>query len=166
RRVPRVRPPPDLLAGAGPRAGRSRMPHGRDRVPRLQGCATGAHGAAARGDPRAARAHGRAARPPARRAARGLGPGASRRVGNARGGQGGRGGGVMETTTVPTGQAGAPSPLTVHLDEFEGPLDLLLHLARTDEIDLARLPIRRITDQYLAYLESVEFRDLDDAGAF
>jgi segregation and condensation protein A len=52
------------------------------------------------------------------------------------------------------------------LEEFEGPLDLLLHLARTDEIDLARLPIRRITDQYLAYLESVEFRDLDDAGAF
>ena len=50
--------------------------------------------------------------------------------------------------------------------EFEGPLDLLLHLARTEEIDLARLPIRRITDQYLAYLESVEFRDLDDAGAF
>jgi segregation and condensation protein A len=60
----------------------------------------------------------------------------------------------------------APSPLTVRLEEFEGPLDLLLHLVRTDEIDLARLPIRRITDQYLAYLESVEFRDLDEAGAF
>jgi segregation and condensation protein A len=67
------------------------------------------------------------------------------------------------------GPAASPapaSPLTVHLDEFEGPLDLLLHLARTAEIDLARLPIRRITDQYLGYLESVEFRDLDDAGAF
>lgn len=67
-------------------------------------------------------------------------------------------------TAVAGGEAG--SPLTVRLEEFEGPLDLLLHLARTDEIDLARLPIRRITDQYLAYLESVEFRDLDDAGAF
>lgn len=63
--------------------------------------------------------------------------------------------------------AGGPrAPLTVRVEEFEGPLDLLLHLARTEEIDLARLPIRRITDQYLAYLESVEFRDLDDAGAF
>jgi segregation and condensation protein A len=70
------------------------------------------------------------------------------------------------TTDAPGSVAGAPSPLTVRLEEFEGPLDLLLHLARTEEIDLARLPIRRITDQYLAYLESVEFQDLDDAGAF
>lgn len=70
------------------------------------------------------------------------------------------------TTAVPDVSASPPSPLTVRLEEFEGPLDLLLHLARTNEIDLARLPIRRITDQYLAYLESVEFRDLDDAGAF
>lgn len=60
----------------------------------------------------------------------------------------------------------APSGLTVRLEGFEGPLDLLLHLARSNEIDLARLPIRQITDQYLAYLEAVEFRDLDDAGAF
>ncbi len=58
------------------------------------------------------------------------------------------------------------TPLTVRLEGFEGPLDLLLHLARSNEIDLAALPIRRITDQYLAYLESVDFRDLDDAGAF
>ena len=58
------------------------------------------------------------------------------------------------------------SALTVRLEGFEGPLDLLLHLARCDEIDLARLPIRQITDQYLAYLEAVDFRDLDDAGAF
>lgn len=70
------------------------------------------------------------------------------------------------TTVVPVAAAGTASPLTVRLEEFEGPLDLLLHLARTEEIDLARLPIRRITDQYLAYLESVEFRELDDAGAF
>jgi segregation and condensation protein A len=71
---------------------------------------------------------------------------------------------VTVTTTAPP--AAGPASLTVRLEEFEGPLDLLLHLARTEEIDLARLPIRRITDQYLAYLESVEFRDLDDAGAF
>jgi segregation and condensation protein A len=70
------------------------------------------------------------------------------------------------TTATPDAAPGPPSPLTVRLEEFEGPLDLLLHLARTEEIDLARLPIRRITDQYLAYLESVEFRDIDDAGAF
>lgn len=75
---------------------------------------------------------------------------------------------MTETTTATSAEVAGttPSPLTVRLEEFEGPLDLLLHLARTEEIDLARLPIRRITDQYLAYLESVEFRDLDDAGAF
>jgi len=68
---------------------------------------------------------------------------------------------------VAAGTPGAgPGPLTVRLEGFEGPLDLLLHLARSNEIDLAGLPIRQITDRYLAYLESVEFRDLDDAGAF
>jgi segregation and condensation protein A len=70
------------------------------------------------------------------------------------------------TTDAPGSVAGNHAPLTVRLEEFEGPLDLLLHLARTEEIDLARLPIRRITDQYLAYLESVDFQDLDDSGAF
>lgn len=52
------------------------------------------------------------------------------------------------------------------MGEFEGPLDLLLHLCRTSEIDLAALPIRTITDQYLAHLEAVEFKDLEVAGAY
>jgi segregation and condensation protein A len=56
--------------------------------------------------------------------------------------------------------------LTLRVEGFEGPLDLLLHLARSNEIDLAHLPIRRITDQYLAHLEAAAFRELDDAGAF
>lgn len=60
----------------------------------------------------------------------------------------------------------APTALTVRIEEFEGPLDLLLHLARVNDIDLARLPIRRITDQYLARLEAIEFGDLEEAGAF
>jgi len=56
--------------------------------------------------------------------------------------------------------------LTVRVEAFEGPLDLLLHLCRTNEIDLTRLPIRTITDQYLAHLEGIQFRDLETAGAF
>jgi hypothetical protein len=40
--------------------------------------------------------------------------------------------------------------LTLRVGEFEGPLDLLLHLCRTNEIDLAALPVRAITDQYVA----------------
>jgi segregation and condensation protein A len=68
--------------------------------------------------------------------------------------------------TAPEQATASATALTVRLEGFEGPLDLLLHLARSNEIDLAALPIRQITDRYLAYLESVDFRDLDDAGAF
>ncbi len=56
--------------------------------------------------------------------------------------------------------------LTVRVEAFEGPLDLLLHLCRTNEVDLSRLPIRTITDQYLVHLESIQFQDLETAGAF
>ncbi|MBI1727998.1 MAG: segregation/condensation protein A [Candidatus Rokubacteria bacterium] len=59
-----------------------------------------------------------------------------------------------------------PQGLTVRVDSFVGPLDLLLHLCRTSEVDLANLPIRTITEQYLAHLESVQFQELDTAGAF
>ena len=60
----------------------------------------------------------------------------------------------------------AAAGLTVRVESFEGPLDLLLHLCRTQEVDLARLPIRTITDQYLSHLESVHFQDLEMAGSF
>ena len=61
----------------------------------------------------------------------------------------------------------APSrDLTLRVGSFEGPFDLLLHLCRTNEIDLAAFPVRAITDQYLAHLESMEFRDLEAAGAY
>ena len=56
--------------------------------------------------------------------------------------------------------------LRLRVGQFEGPLDLLLHLCRTNEIDLAHLPVRAITDQYLAHLESLEFQDLEIAGAY
>jgi segregation and condensation protein A len=69
---------------------------------------------------------------------------------------------VVETAPGAPG----PSALTVRVESFEGPLDLLLHLCRTNEIDLARLPVRVITDQYLGHLESVQFQDLEAAGAF
>lgn len=65
-----------------------------------------------------------------------------------------------------TGITPASDDLTLRVGDFEGPLDLLLHLCRTNEIDLAALPVRTITDQYLAHLEAVEFRDLETAGAY
>ena len=56
--------------------------------------------------------------------------------------------------------------LRLRVGTFDGPFDLLLHLCRTNEIDLAVLPVRSITDQYLAHLEAIEFRDLETAGAY
>jgi segregation and condensation protein A len=58
------------------------------------------------------------------------------------------------------------SGLTIKIESFVGPLDLLLHLCRTNEMDLSRLSLRTITDQYLAHLESVRFQDLETAGSF
>ncbi len=57
-------------------------------------------------------------------------------------------------------------PVTVKLERFEGPLDLLLHLIKRDEIDIYDIPIAHITRQYLEYLELMRALDLDVAGEF
>ncbi|MEW6301350.1 MAG: segregation/condensation protein A [Thermodesulfobacteriota bacterium] len=54
----------------------------------------------------------------------------------------------------------------VKLDVFEGPLDLLLHLVKKNEVDLSDIPMATITDQYLAYLEVLQQLDLDVAGEY
>jgi segregation and condensation protein A len=54
----------------------------------------------------------------------------------------------------------------VKLELFEGPLDLLLHLVKKNEVDIADIPIATITDQYLAYLGVLEEMNLDIAGEF
>ena len=54
----------------------------------------------------------------------------------------------------------------VKLEVFEGPLDLLLHLIRKNEVDIYDIPIAPIVDQYLAYLDLLRSLDLDVAGEF
>jgi segregation and condensation protein A len=54
----------------------------------------------------------------------------------------------------------------VRLDQFEGPLDLLLFFIRRDELDIHDIPIARITDEYLAYVRLLEQIDLDGAADF
>jgi segregation and condensation protein A len=54
----------------------------------------------------------------------------------------------------------------VRLEIFEGPLDLLLYLIKKDEIDIYDIPIARITEQYLAYLELMQELDISVAGDF
>lgn len=54
----------------------------------------------------------------------------------------------------------------INLPEFEGPLDLLLHLIREQKVEIADIPIEPITDQYIAHIRSMEERDLNVAGEF
>jgi len=54
----------------------------------------------------------------------------------------------------------------VRLVQFEGPLDLLLHLIRRDKINIYDIPISRITREYLAYIEIMQELELEVAGEF
>lgn len=54
----------------------------------------------------------------------------------------------------------------VNLDIFAGPLDLLLYLVRKEEVDIYDIPIARITDQYVRYVEMLKRLDIDLAGDF
>lgn len=54
----------------------------------------------------------------------------------------------------------------VDLEIFEGPLDLLLYLIRKDHINIYDIPVSKITEQYLQYLELMKLLDLNIAGEF
>ena len=54
----------------------------------------------------------------------------------------------------------------VDLEVFEGPLDLLLYLIRREELDIYDIPIGRITEQYMKYLDLMRQLNLDVAGEF
>jgi segregation and condensation protein A len=70
--------------------------------------------------------------------------------------------------------APAPAPLSaegesgyaVKLPIFEGPLDLLLHLIRMEEVEITDIPIARICEQYLEFLDLMRELDLDVAGEY
>src|SRR5215204_5600383 len=54
----------------------------------------------------------------------------------------------------------------VRLENFEGPLDLLLHLIKKHQVNIYDIPIALITKQYLDYLNLMQELDLDIAGDF
>lgn len=56
--------------------------------------------------------------------------------------------------------------LSVKLEVFEGPLDLLLHLIDKNKIDIYDIPIVEITDQYLSYIRDMETEDMDVMSEF
>ncbi len=55
---------------------------------------------------------------------------------------------------------------TVKLQDFEGPLDLLLFFIKRDELDIYDIPIARITKEFLGYLHYMQQLDLEVAGEF
>ena len=54
----------------------------------------------------------------------------------------------------------------VKLEAFSGPLDLLLHLIKIEEVDIYQIPLAKITNQYLRYVELIQHLDLEVAGEF
>ena len=58
------------------------------------------------------------------------------------------------------------SPYKIHLDTYDGPLDLLLDLIKKQEIDIHNIPIAKITGQYLEYLHKLEQLDMDISADF
>jgi segregation and condensation protein A len=69
----------------------------------------------------------------------------------------------LEGTPSP-GDGGTGEGITIRLDAFEGPLDLLLHLIKREEIDIWNIPIARITEQYLNYLQFMKELNINLAG--
>jgi segregation and condensation protein A len=67
----------------------------------------------------------------------------------------------METETI----LKAPG-YNFKLEEFEGPLDLLLFLIRKNEVNIYDIPVAQITEQYLDYISYAEELDLDDVTEF
>ncbi len=58
------------------------------------------------------------------------------------------------------------SPLNVHLEQYEGPLDLLLDLIRKQQIDIYNIPIAKITSQYLEYMDRAAALDIELSAEF
>src|SRR5258708_19788372 len=87
-----------------------------------------------------------------------------------------------ETTVEPTDRPSAPlkvagamprivsddltDDLKILLGEFEGPLDLLLHLIRQEQVSIYDIPVARISDEYLRYLQVMQEMDIAVAGHF
>ena len=60
----------------------------------------------------------------------------------------------------------AGDAFSIHLTSFDGPLDLLLHLIRKEELDIFDIPISRLTGAYLRYLEALRRLSIEPASEF
>ncbi|MEK6629367.1 MAG: segregation/condensation protein A, partial [Acidobacteriota bacterium] len=72
----------------------------------------------------------------------------------------------MQPQPIPFDFESSPDAYTVTLQHFSGPLDLLIHLIKKNEVNIYDIPIARITAQYLQYIELMEELNLDLAGEY
>ncbi|MBX9746030.1 MAG: segregation/condensation protein A [Hyphomonadaceae bacterium] len=73
---------------------------------------------------------------------------------------------TIEADLFAAEQADEGEALVLALDVFEGPLHLLLELARTRKIDVAKVPIGEIADQYLAFIAEARASNMEIAGDY
>ena len=59
-----------------------------------------------------------------------------------------------------------PKHYSVALPVFSGPMDLLLHLIEREELDITRVALAQVTDQYLAYVRQLEKHEIADLAEF
>ena len=71
-----------------------------------------------------------------------------------------------QLVTLPDDLYIPPDALEVFLEAFEGPLDLLLYLIRRQHFDISDIPIARITEQYMVYVELMKDFKLDLAAEY
>ena len=69
-------------------------------------------------------------------------------------------------TELPTDLYIPPDALEVFFETFEGPLDLLLYLIRKANVDILDIPMARLTEQYLVYVEAMRHKNLELAADY
>ena len=71
---------------------------------------------------------------------------------------------TYDTTNDPVGSS--QDDLIVNLEGFEGPLDLLLTLAKSQKVDLMKISILQLTEQYLEFIAKVRDKNLELAADY
>lgn len=72
----------------------------------------------------------------------------------------------MNETNTTTEYSPKTNDYWAKLPEFEGPLDILLHFVKEDELNIYDIPISKITKDYLGYLQYIQSLDIEVAGEF
>lgn len=74
---------------------------------------------------------------------------------------------AIDHSTRGAGDSSAETRYQINLDQvFEGPMDLLIHLIKKNEVDIYDIPIALITEQFLAYIDLMKSLNIDFAGDF